>query len=49
MTVDDKYSLLNTDNSMQPIQKHLSQKQKFFSQYPSTFFEFTFHFEQIKK
>ena len=28
LTADDKFSLLNTDNSMQPIQMLLSQKQK---------------------
>ena len=30
LAADDKYSLLNRDNSFQPIQMQLSQKQKFF-------------------
>ena len=30
IAADDKYSLLNRDNSSQPIQMQLSQKQKFF-------------------
>ena len=30
LAADDKYSLLNRDNSSQPIQMQLSQKQKFF-------------------
>ena len=30
LAADDKYSLLNRDNSTQPIQMQLSQKQKFF-------------------
>ena len=31
LTVDDKYSLLSRDNSMQTIQMQLSEKQKTFS------------------
>ena len=31
VTADDKYSLLNRDNLTQPIQIHLSQKEKIFS------------------
>ena len=31
LTGDDKYSLLNRDNVTQPIQMHLSHKQKNFS------------------
>ena len=30
LAADDKYSLLNRDNSSQPIQMQLSEKQKFF-------------------
>ena len=30
LTADDKYSLLNRDNLMQPIQMHLCQKEKDF-------------------
>ena len=33
LTADDKYSLLNRDNLMQPIQMQLSLKQKAFSQF----------------
>ena len=31
VTADDKYSLLNKDNLTQPVQIHLSQKEKTFS------------------
>ena len=37
LTVDDKHYLLNRDNSTQPNQIQLSQKEKAFSQF---FFEF---------
>ena len=33
LTADDKYSLLNRDNLMQPIRTQLSQKQKAFSNF----------------
>ena len=33
LTVDDKHYLLNRDNSTQPIQIQLSQKQKTFSEF----------------
>ena len=33
LTVNDKYYLLNRDNLTQPIQMHLSEKQKTFSQF----------------
>ena len=33
LTVDDKHYLLNRDNLTQPIQIHLSQKQKTFSEF----------------
>ena len=33
MTFKDKYSLLNRDNSTQPVQMQLSQKQFFFSEF----------------
>ena len=37
LIADDKYSLLNRDNLMQPIQILVPQKQKTFSQILSTF------------
>ena len=33
LTVNDKYYLINRENFTQPIQMHLSQKQKTFSQF----------------
>ena len=39
LTVDEKYSFLNKDNLMQPIQMKLSKKQKALSQFFSTFFK----------
>ena len=39
LTANDKYSLLNRYNFRQPIQMHLSQKQKIFSQFVSAFFK----------
>ena len=48
MTANDKYSLLNRENLTQRIQMHLYHKQKAFSQYTSTFLEFTLPFEHFK-
>ena len=48
VTDDDKYSLLYRDNLMQPIQI-LSQKQKNFSQFFSTFLKSTLEFETFQK
>ena len=45
----DKYSLLNRDNSLQPIQILLSKKQKTFSQFFSAFRKFTLNFEHFQK
>ena len=33
LTADDKYSLISRENSMETIQMHLCQKQKFFSEF----------------
>ena len=49
LTVDDKYSLFNRDNLTQPIQMHLSQKEKIFSEYTSKFFKSKLSFEYFKK
>ena len=49
LTANDKYSLLNRYNFRQPIQMHLSQKQKIFSQFVSAFFKFILNFEHLKK
>ena len=37
LATDDKYSLLNKDNSTQPIQMQLPQKQNIFSEFFSRF------------
>ena len=47
LTDDDKYSLLYRDNLTQPIQIQLSQKQKNFLQFFSTFFKSTLIFEHF--
>ena len=48
-TADDKYSLLNRDNLTQPIQILLSQKQKTFSPFLSSFLKSTLNFEHFQK
>ena len=48
-TVNDKYSLLSRDNLMQPIQMHLSQKQKSFCQLFCAFFKSKLNFELFQK
>ena len=47
-TADDKYPLLNRDNFRQPIQIHLSQKRKTFSQFLSAFLKARLNFENIQ-
>ena len=49
LTADDKYSLLNRDNLTQAIQTLLSQKQKAFSQFFSSFLKSTLNFEHFQK
>ena len=49
LTADDKYSLLNTDNLTQSIQTLLSQKQKTFSQFFSSFLKSTLNFKHFQK
>ena len=48
-TADDKYSVINRDNSMPTIQMHLSQKQKIFSQFFSAFFKSALNSEHFQK
>ena len=49
LTDDDKYSHLYRDNLMQPIQILLSQTQKNFSQFFSSFLKSTLNFEHSRK
>ena len=49
LTEDDKYCLLYKDNLTQPIQIHLSQKQKTFSDFFSAFLKSTLNFEHFQK
>ena len=49
LTTDDKYSLLNSDNLLQRIQELLSQKQKTFSQFFSSFFNMYSKFSQFSR
>ena len=48
LTADDKYSLLNRDNLMQPMQMNLSHKQKNFSEHTCKFLKFTLNFEHFQ-
>ena len=49
LTEDDKYSLLYRDNLLQPIQIHLSQERKTFSEFFSSFLKSTLNFERFQK
>ena len=49
LTADDKYSLVIRGNLTQPIQMHLSQKQKGFCQLFCQFVKFTSSFELFQK
>ena len=40
MTANDKHSLRNSENLIQPIQMHLSKKRKYFSQFFAQFLKF---------
>ena len=46
---DEKYCLLYRDNLMQPIQIHLSQKRKIFSDFFSAFLKPPLNFEHFQK
>ena len=48
LTDDDKYSLLDSDNLMQPIQILLSQKKKTFSEIFSAFLKSTLNFDHFQ-
>ena len=48
LTADDKYSLINTENWMQTIQTHLSQKQNIFSEFFSAFLESALNFQHFE-
>ena len=48
-TADDKYAVLSRDNLKEPIQMHLSEKQKKFSQIFFAFFQSTSNFEHFQK
>ena len=49
LTADDKYSLLNSENLWQPIQKQLSKKQQTFSDFFASFLKFTSNVEYFEK
>ena len=49
LTADDKYSLLNRNTLTQPIQIPLSQKQKTFSEFFSSFLKCTLNFDRFQK
>ena len=49
LTANDKYSLNSKDKGMQKIQMHLSQKQKFFSEFFSACFESALNLEHFQK
>ena len=49
LTDDEKYSFLYRDNLTQPLQILLSQKQKTFSQFFSTFLKSTLNFAHFQK
>ena len=49
LTADDKYSIISRDNWKQAIQMHLSQKQNFFFEFYSAFFESALNLERFQK
>ena len=49
LTAHDKYSLLNKDSLTQPIQMHLSKKEKTFAEFFSEFLKFRISFEYFQK
>ena len=48
LTADHKFSLLNGDKWMQPIQMHLSKTQKAFSQFSAAFLKWSSNFEHLQ-
>ena len=49
LSADGKYSLVNTDKLTQPIQMELSQKQKTFCDFFSSFVKSSLNFEHFRK
>ena len=49
LTADVKYSLISEDNSMETIQRRLSQKQNIMFEFFSVFLEFRLNFEPYQK
>ena len=49
LTANNKYSLLNRENLRQQIQMQLSQKEKTFSQFGSSFLKAGLNFEYFQK
>ena len=49
LTADDKCSLTSRDKWMQTIQMHFSEKQKIFSEFFSSFFEYALNFERFQR
>ena len=49
LNADGKYSLLNRDNLMEPIQMQLSRKQKSFSEFFCAFLKSSLNFEHVLK
>ena len=49
LSADGKYTLLNRDNLMEPIQIQLSRKQKTFSEFFANFLKFRLNFEHFQK
>ena len=49
MTADDTYSLLNCDNLAHPIQRQLSTKQKFISEFVAAFLNYRCNFKHFEK
>ena len=48
LAADEKYPVLNRENLTIPIQMHLSQKQKTFSQFSAPFLKFTLNFDYFE-
>ena len=49
LSANGKYTLLNRDNLMEPIQMQLSRKQKTFSEFFGNFLKFRLNFEHFQK
>ena len=49
LTADDKYLLQYCENLQLPIQMHVSEKRKTFSQFPVPFLESTSNFRHFEK